>query len=634
MTTTFAEGRKIIQKLGYLPLAIDQAGAYISARNLQLRLFAKHYDERKEVVLKYTPSFWEYRRRLGEGEGETLLSVFTTWELSFRQVGQSEDERLVLDHFLTLSAFFGATNLSEDLFKLYFDSNRHQWWIQRFVTRGKWDHYKYEDTLQELLRASLLQSLDVSSSDSRFSLHPLVTDWLKLRINERDRQEYAMEAIKVLTVYVDAKYQEALPSETNQDIISYLDVCLQNDREYSGGFRDLDTTSKRESAVIFASVYANHGRYQEAEAMNQRAVVGCETALGPGHPSTLSAVRSLGCIYWRQNKLADAEGVCQRALEGFEKVLGPDHESTLDTINNLGILYGSQGKLADAVAMCQRALAGYESAQGPDHLFTLEAANHLGVFYLRQGKIAEAEVEYRRALSGKEKTLGPDHISTLKTVNNLGLLYGSQGMLAEAESMCQRALVGYEKKLGRDHIFTLETARNLGLIYESRHKFAEAESEYRRASAGSELALAPDHPSTLRAFNDLGLFCDSRGELVEAEKYYVRALGGKENALGPDDAPTLDTVNSLCHLYERQGKLAEAKVMHQRYHRQTLHGHAAAGAGNVNPDASPVNFQTSPLPPARLRLLTNFLIVSKRSTTFVKTSVLSGQRRVLDSNLS
>jgi hypothetical protein len=39
-----AEGRKVIRKLGYLPLAIDQAGAYISTRKLPLQLFAKHYD--------------------------------------------------------------------------------------------------------------------------------------------------------------------------------------------------------------------------------------------------------------------------------------------------------------------------------------------------------------------------------------------------------------------------------------------------------------------------------------------------------------------------------------------------------------------------------------------------------------
>ncbi|KAI4121535.1 MAG: hypothetical protein LQ347_006820 [Umbilicaria vellea] len=45
------EGKKLIQRLGYLPLAIDQAGAYISARKLPLELCIQHYDERRETVL-------------------------------------------------------------------------------------------------------------------------------------------------------------------------------------------------------------------------------------------------------------------------------------------------------------------------------------------------------------------------------------------------------------------------------------------------------------------------------------------------------------------------------------------------------------------------------------------------------
>ena len=72
------EGKKIINKPGYLPLAIDQAGAYISARRLPLQHFLEHYDERREVVLKHTPSLWEYRRKLNKDEDETLLTAFAT----------------------------------------------------------------------------------------------------------------------------------------------------------------------------------------------------------------------------------------------------------------------------------------------------------------------------------------------------------------------------------------------------------------------------------------------------------------------------------------------------------------------------------------------------------------------------
>ena len=95
---------------------------YISERRLPLQLFADHYDERKEVMLKHTPSLWEYRRRLGEDKDEMLLSVFTTWELSFQRIGKNEDERTMIGHFLTLSAFLDSTNIGEDLFRSHLAS--------------------------------------------------------------------------------------------------------------------------------------------------------------------------------------------------------------------------------------------------------------------------------------------------------------------------------------------------------------------------------------------------------------------------------------------------------------------------------------------------------------------------------
>jgi hypothetical protein len=49
------EGKKIVKQLGYLALAIDQAAAYISIRQLPLSLFTEHYEKRKEFILKHTP---------------------------------------------------------------------------------------------------------------------------------------------------------------------------------------------------------------------------------------------------------------------------------------------------------------------------------------------------------------------------------------------------------------------------------------------------------------------------------------------------------------------------------------------------------------------------------------------------
>lgn len=75
-----AQAKVIAQRLGYFPLPLDQAGSYLSSRRLPLESFLEHYAGRKDVILKYIPALWEYRKRLNESENETSISAFTTWE--------------------------------------------------------------------------------------------------------------------------------------------------------------------------------------------------------------------------------------------------------------------------------------------------------------------------------------------------------------------------------------------------------------------------------------------------------------------------------------------------------------------------------------------------------------------------
>ena len=72
---------KILSRVEYLPLAIDQVRAYISKQRLCLDAFEEEYERRKRKFMKETPPVWQYRRAL-PGNSEMRLSLLTTWELS------------------------------------------------------------------------------------------------------------------------------------------------------------------------------------------------------------------------------------------------------------------------------------------------------------------------------------------------------------------------------------------------------------------------------------------------------------------------------------------------------------------------------------------------------------------------
>ncbi|OBT63724.1 hypothetical protein VE03_06168 [Pseudogymnoascus sp. 23342-1-I1] len=90
------EGANIVKRLGYHALAIDQAGAYIKAGDLDLCLYMTHYTERKEKVLNEIPELWDYQRRLkADSEALTKLTVFNTWELSVQLITGTQQRRRI-----------------------------------------------------------------------------------------------------------------------------------------------------------------------------------------------------------------------------------------------------------------------------------------------------------------------------------------------------------------------------------------------------------------------------------------------------------------------------------------------------------------------------------------------------------
>ena len=536
------EAKSVVAQLGYLPLAVDQAGAYISALNLSMSLFSKHYKERKAHILRYTPSLTEYRKKLNDSDAETAFNVFTTLELSLQGIGSSSNDREAIEDFLTLCAFFSNISIGEDLAKVAATKYR-PGWMHLFISEDAWDHYKYQDVLANLNHLSLLNSL--SPGDVvHFSLHPLVSDWLKLRKD--------MPCCRTCTILSGSVIQELIGFEDvdtmqlglRQYILAHIDSYLHNQRLY------LDSLDFIDEVVLdqmrwFSYFLQNSCRYNEAEEMYLRALQGYEKAFGADHQSALDIVCNLGALYKDQGKLKEAKEMDQRALKGYEKVFGADHPSTLDTVNNLGVLYQDQGELKEAKEMYKRALQGCEKVFGADHPSTLEIVGNLGLLYKKQGKLKEAEEMFQRALQGCEKALSADHPLALNTVNNLGALYKDQGKLKEAEEMYQQALQGRKKALGADHPSTLNTVHYLGILYEDQGKLKEAKEMYQRALKGYEKAFGADHPSTLNTVNNLGVLYQKQGKLKEAKEMCQRALEGYQKVFGTNHPSTITAVDNL-----------------------------------------------------------------------------------------
>jgi hypothetical protein len=170
------EGKHIVTRLGFHPLAITQAGSYMKLRKIKLHDFLAHYKRQRLSILQQTPQMSQYRRKLGklnDADKETALNVFTTWELSFQQLLASEASdtsnigRNMESDLLTLFAFFDCKDISEELFQSFCSSPKLQ--ESRSSTgsslsvdllldeSGKWDDEKFASILIDLNQHALLQ---------------------------------------------------------------------------------------------------------------------------------------------------------------------------------------------------------------------------------------------------------------------------------------------------------------------------------------------------------------------------------------------------------------------------------------------------------------------------------------------
>jgi tetratricopeptide (TPR) repeat protein len=473
------EGGRIIERLGLHALAIDQAGAYILARNLDFDLYLMHYNNRREKVLNEAPELWDYRRKLKNNpEIETKLTVFTTWELSFDLITGDPRIREDKQHLLTLVAFFDGKEISDQLFRPYSSGN--SGWMTSCVKDGARDEYEFQDILKELRDLSLFQSLHVGKFETSFSLHPLIQDWVKLRISSDARQAFTVEAILIISTFLEMQDINVMTFGTKQTTLSHLEAVLQNDKVYLNQEDHLKKRDFLDASSEFAAFCKSQGRYEAAERMAQRALEGYEKALGVEHRDTLTSADNLASVLRHQGKYEAAEEMNRRALEGREKTLGVEHPDTLTSADNLASVFLYQGKYEMAEEMNRRALEGREKTRGIEHPDTLTSVDNLALVLQYQGKYETAEKVNRRALEGREKVLGVEHPDTLISVNNLASVFLSQGKYETAEKMNRRALEGRERMLGVEHPDTLTSADNLALVLQYQGKYEAAEEMHQR----------------------------------------------------------------------------------------------------------------------------------------------------------
>ena len=314
--------------------------------------------------------------------------------MSFEQLEATGRERDSIIHLLTLAAFINTNDVSEGVFGLYSQQTKRPDWLDAFMDGGAWHSDKYQDSIVRLYSAALVTTINLMTDDARISFHPLVADWLKLRIDQGARAQYMKEAIHVVRLSVDNDDKKEMPTQDKSKILGHIDNIIEHHQLFQVNGKHIPHALKQ-ATVSFGSFYRRLGRYHETRIL-------IELATGDGDASP--AVRNvLANIYYHQGELKKAEELYNKVFIFLGKPLPEKGERTLDA-TRLEFTYWTQDeKLTEDGLAYVGAFTGDLHQFDPWFVSVLSTYNGLGVLNTKTGDLITAEKLFKQALEGREK---------------------------------------------------------------------------------------------------------------------------------------------------------------------------------------------------------------------------------------
>jgi nucleoside phosphorylase/tetratricopeptide (TPR) repeat protein len=311
----------LLEQLGFLPLAISQAAAYINENQITLSDYLSLLKEHETSAVELLNEEFEDDGRYDE----TPNRVLTTWLVSFQQIQQLDE-------------------LSADCLSFMACINPRD--IPQSILPPAPSAKKRVDALG-LLSAYSFISEHVGKGS--FSLHRLVhlatRNWMR-------KNQVFDRWVRRVTQRLD----DILPDDDhkNQGLWRiYLPhaLYLTNSPEFRHIYSEYVDFPLRVGRSLQIE-----GRYDEAKTLFVENLSVREKALGAEHIDTLASVTYLGSVLEDQGKYKEAEAMYRRAFKGREEALGSEHPDTLDSVTYLSSVLHLQGKDEGAEAMHRRAL--------------------------------------------------------------------------------------------------------------------------------------------------------------------------------------------------------------------------------------------------------------------------------------
>lgn len=398
----------LAQRLGFLPLAMEQAGAYIKQQGADF-LFADYlrlYDRAAANLLATRPP------------GEYPDSVMTTWASSMEKLTPSAGA------LLRLTAFAASAPLPLNV--LIAAAKRVRILAGEVVaaTEEVDDEIFIRSGLAELKRYSLAQ-LDGRA----VQVHSLLQLVVRLSLPPLERSRWWKEATAIFVAAAQGHGFKLQLLDRWKELLPHAESLHRSHAELA------DTDPSTELAEILRDCYYSLGRYEDACPFAELVYREDKREFGKEDlRHTVQSLNQLAEVQRRKSAFAEAEESWRTAYDTVLRLLGPDHPLSLSFSQNLALALDKQGRLYEAQALYEAVLQ-----RQPRDVAVL--GNYAYMLQNGRADFVRARDLYMRALD-----IQPDDTINLNNFAGLCLVTGN---LREAEARLSACWRGRTQRLDR-----------------------------------------------------------------------------------------------------------------------------------------------------------------------------------------
>ncbi|KAI9665348.1 MAG: hypothetical protein M1831_001785 [Alyxoria varia] len=389
---------KLLELLGYLPLAIAQAAAYIynvSSCAEYLEFFQASEDERIKLLERGIDTPYNTK--------DVQPAVMSTWNITLSNITRRNTRALKL---LGIMSYFDPRN------------------IHRFYL-----HYKDVSNSEKL---ELMEALALLKS---FSL-----------ISQRaDSETYDVHPLRFTEDNTQKKFEETLPHVLT--IVAFsgkLEIRAQS---------TYDNVYNLYTEIV--ELFQSSGRLKAAETYARQALSVATRHQGPDSRDTVEATCLVVATLRIQEKYTESFELAKKTATKSSHLFGDDHLYTIEA--NLEVVMGldQHDKVPEAVEFAQNLVRRCKQRFGEEHVYTLRVLRVFARLLSKQGNTLESVGLLREVLDKEKRMLGEGHVMMLSTTMYLSTALEREGSTDESIEMFKDLFHIYKTLRGEEDAYTL-----------------------------------------------------------------------------------------------------------------------------------------------------------------------------------